>query len=261
MARIRSIKPSFFLDSELSQLSPMARLFFIGLWCLADREGRLKDKPMELGVQLIPYDLAKNNPIDLLKELDGKFVIRYEVEGKKYLLINGFKKHQRPATSEPASDLPKPNIDIHATNKNVVSVSCDEQKGQERKGKEGKGKEGNGVTAKVAVELVDNAKPVDWSKCNTELQSFMAYYIKEEMPAIYKSGTQSQVSGLFKRFGRPASELLSIAGSLPIAIRVFELSRAFYNKKGLSWNLSTVLANSGDFLNQALQEKINGNGK
>jgi len=143
----------------------------------------------------------------------------------------------------------------------AVLEATNQSKVKESKVEQSKEEENTTTETAKAVELVDNAKPVDWSKCNTELQSFMAYYIKEEMPAIYKSGTQAQVNGLFKRFGRPASELLNIAGSLPIAIRVFELSRAFYNKKGLSWNLSTVLANSGDFLNQALQEKINGNGK
>jgi len=144
MARIRSIKPTFFLDSDMSSLSPLARIFFIGLWCLADREGRLKDKPRELGVQLIPYDIPKADPEALLNELAPRFVVRYQVEGKGYIYIRGFQKHQRPANSEPASDLPEPPSDILATNLFVASSTGDEQKGQERKGKEGKGKEGKG---------------------------------------------------------------------------------------------------------------------
>ena len=134
MARIRSIKPTFFLDSDIASLSPMARIFFIGLWCLADREGRLKDKPRELGVQLIPYDLPNADPEALLKELAPRFILRYEVEGRGYLYIRGFEKHQRPANSEPDSDIPEPPADILATKKKV-------RKGRERKGKERKGKE------------------------------------------------------------------------------------------------------------------------
>lgn len=145
MARIRSIKPTFFLDSDMSSLSPMARIFFIGLWCLADREGRLKDKPRELGVQLIPYDLPKADPEALLNELAPRFLLRYQVEGKGYIYIRGFHKHQRPANSEPASDLPEPPSDILATDLFVASSTCDEQKGQERKGRERKGKEGKGM--------------------------------------------------------------------------------------------------------------------
>ena len=151
MARIRSIKPSFFLDSELATLSPMARLFFIGLWCLADREGRLKDKPMELGVQLIPYDMTKSKPEALLKELEGRFVGRYEANGSRFIVVRGFQKHQRPANSEPPSECPAPPSDLFATNKSVASSAGDEEKGQEGKGREGKGKEGNGATASPSL--------------------------------------------------------------------------------------------------------------
>lgn len=151
------------MDSELAQLSPMARLFYIGLWCLADREGRLKDKPMELAVQLIPYELAKYKPEPLLEELNGRFLVRYQAEGRGYIHIRGFHKHQRPANSEPASELPAPSEDVLATDKNVASTTGDEQKGQEGKGKEGKGKEGNGdhqaapgAGVNNSVDTVDN---------------------------------------------------------------------------------------------------------
>lgn len=39
MARARNIKPSFFKNEDLADLNPFDRLLFIGLWCLADREG------------------------------------------------------------------------------------------------------------------------------------------------------------------------------------------------------------------------------
>ena len=41
MARIRTIKPEFFTSDDICALSPRARLLYIGLWCEADREGRL----------------------------------------------------------------------------------------------------------------------------------------------------------------------------------------------------------------------------
>ena len=157
MARIRSIKPSFFFNENLAQLSPMARLFYIGLWCLADREGRLKDKPMELGAQLIPYEMTKYKPESLLKELEDRFVGRYEAEGKRYLVIHGFTEHQRPPNSEPPSTLPEPPADLLATNLSVASTTGDEQKGQEGKGKEGKGKEGNGDGQAAPGAGVDNS--------------------------------------------------------------------------------------------------------
>lgn len=56
MARARNIKPSFFTNLELGECSPLARLLFIGLWCIADRKGRLEDKPKQIKIQTIPYD-------------------------------------------------------------------------------------------------------------------------------------------------------------------------------------------------------------
>lgn len=107
MARIRTIKPEFFTHEGLAELSPLQRLFFIGLWTQADREGRLEDRPKRLKVILLPYD---DCDIDsLLSDLADKgFIVRYEVDGKALLEIPGFLKHQRPHPKEPTSDIPAP---------------------------------------------------------------------------------------------------------------------------------------------------------
>ena len=46
MARIRTIKPEFFTSDDICALSPLARLLYVGLWCEADREGRLVWTPV-----------------------------------------------------------------------------------------------------------------------------------------------------------------------------------------------------------------------
>jgi hypothetical protein len=48
MARARNIKPAFFKNEQLVELGMSTRLLFIGLWCLADREGRLEDRPKRI---------------------------------------------------------------------------------------------------------------------------------------------------------------------------------------------------------------------
>jgi hypothetical protein len=40
MARIRTIKPEFFTSEDIVSLTPLARLFYVSLWCEADREAR-----------------------------------------------------------------------------------------------------------------------------------------------------------------------------------------------------------------------------
>ena len=54
--RIRTIKPDFFKHDKVSDLKPLARLLFISLWCLADRRGRLEDRPKRIKVECLPYD-------------------------------------------------------------------------------------------------------------------------------------------------------------------------------------------------------------
>jgi len=108
MARARNIKPSFFTNEQLAECSSWARLLFIGLWTIADREGKLEDRPKRIKIELLPYDDC--NVDELLDELHGQeLIIRYEVEGNKYILIPRFVKHQNPHQKEMARDYPYPN--------------------------------------------------------------------------------------------------------------------------------------------------------
>lgn len=107
MARSRNIKPGFFLNDELAQLDMAARLLFAGLWCIADREGRLQDRPMRIKAEVLPYDDCDVD--SLLNQLhDAGFVTRYEIDGYKYIQVNNFSKHQNPHKNEAESVIPPP---------------------------------------------------------------------------------------------------------------------------------------------------------
>lgn len=105
MARTRLIKPSFYLNEILAECDAFARLLFSGLWCIADREGKLLDRPARIKAEVLPYD---NVDIHVLLQqlIDRKFITRYEVEGEKIILINNFLKHQHPHKTESESSLP-----------------------------------------------------------------------------------------------------------------------------------------------------------
>jgi len=110
MARIRSIKPSFFTNEDLAELSPWHRLCFIGLWGQADREGRLEDRPRRLKAAIFPYD--EQDMDSLLSALAEKqFIVRYAADGVAAIAINGFLKHQRPKSDEPASLITAPVLE------------------------------------------------------------------------------------------------------------------------------------------------------
>ncbi|TXH46901.1 MAG: hypothetical protein E6Q97_28450 [Desulfurellales bacterium] len=112
MARARNIKPSFFANEFLAARSPAARLLFIGLWTLADREGRLEDRPSRIKGALFPYEDADVNAmLDDLASVtdpfqDSPFIIRYQVAGKRYIQICKFTQHQAPHIKEVASTIP-----------------------------------------------------------------------------------------------------------------------------------------------------------
>ena len=107
MARARNIKPSFFINEELVELPFATRLLFIGLWTIADREGRLEDKPKKIKMALFPADdLDVNNALNELHK--SGFIQRYSINEVQYIHILAFSKHQNPHVKEPASTIPAP---------------------------------------------------------------------------------------------------------------------------------------------------------
>ena len=109
MARIRQIKPEFFIDDELAQCSRDARLLFIGLWVIADREGRLENRPGKIKAQVFPYDadMTAQKIGALLQQLAGKsFIIAYTAGERKLIQIRSFVRHQHCHVKEAASTLP-----------------------------------------------------------------------------------------------------------------------------------------------------------
>lgn len=125
MARIRAIKIGFFENEDLGALTPWHRLLYEGLWLIADREGRLEDRPARIKAQVFPYDAAfpyvtddgtiKETSVDaMLTDLARRgappFLTRYEVDGRRYVQIDpvAWKKHQRPKVDEARSTIPPP---------------------------------------------------------------------------------------------------------------------------------------------------------
>ena len=79
MKRTRQINPGFFTNDELAEITPLGRLLFAGLWVIADREGRLEDRPKKIKAEILPYDDCDID--DLLNQLaKAGFIERYKVD-------------------------------------------------------------------------------------------------------------------------------------------------------------------------------------
>ncbi len=105
MARARNIKPGFFRNADLVELPMDARLLFIGLWTLADRSGRLEDRPKQIKMEVFPADSVDVDGLLSLVANTG-MLERYEVNGKRYIQVTNFCKHQNPHRDEKASTIP-----------------------------------------------------------------------------------------------------------------------------------------------------------
>ena len=114
MPRARLLKPGFFKNEELARLSERHRLLYAGLWTLADREGRLEDRPARIKGELFPYEPVDIEPllIDLARR---GFIVRYSYDDPRghrsrshAIAIPTFLNHQTPHHREGKSSIPPP---------------------------------------------------------------------------------------------------------------------------------------------------------
>ncbi|MCA9244463.1 MAG: hypothetical protein KDA32_10940 [Phycisphaerales bacterium] len=107
--RARNIKPGFFKNEQLAELPVEARLLYIGLWCMADREGRLEDRPKRIKMEVFPADSFDCEPLLSGLEAEG-LIVRYEIDGQSLIEIPRFLDHQSPHYTEKPSVLMPPAL-------------------------------------------------------------------------------------------------------------------------------------------------------
>lgn len=99
MARARNIKPSFFDNDVLAEISPLGRLFFIGLWTIADYNGNFEWRERKLKAKILPYDNCDLKEIAINLDKLG-FIRFYSDQDKICANIVNFTKHQNPHKNE-----------------------------------------------------------------------------------------------------------------------------------------------------------------
>lgn len=100
--RIRSIKPEFWRSQDISALEVEDRLLFIGLWSYVDDNGVGEDRVSQVSADLFADDIERDPgetfarvSRGLARLSEAGRILRYEVEGRSYLRISGWAKHQR----------------------------------------------------------------------------------------------------------------------------------------------------------------------
>lgn len=153
MARIRSIKPEFTQSESMGRVSREARLLFILLWTICDDAGRTRAASRMLASILYPFDTDAAKRIDAwLEELEVEHcIVRYEVDGSKYLQVRNWLIHQkidRPSASkippfdESSREFAKPREDSLVARRGIGS-------GKERKGEDQEARTEDGPVVRV----------------------------------------------------------------------------------------------------------------
>lgn len=99
MPRMRILKAEFWTDSNIVQLSPYARLLYMGCWNFAlCEEGHLADNPDELKMKILPADPV--NADELVDELVKceRLVRGATPSGRPFLWVRKLSEHQKADT-------------------------------------------------------------------------------------------------------------------------------------------------------------------
>jgi hypothetical protein len=168
MARIRTIKPSFFKSDDVSALPLRARLTWIGLWTQCDDQGRTKDHTRLIKADIWPLDTVSLADIeeDLSTLAAHGRIVRYEVDGKRYLEVTNWSEHQK--IDRPSKSTIPPPTNGHRA---LVEDSTSTRAG---KGKEGRGREGTRDASAHEADGEAMSEPPDSeppSRCQKHLNS------------------------------------------------------------------------------------------
>lgn len=146
MARIRSIKPEFWVSEQIAECSTNARLTFIGLWTFSDDQGVHPARPKTLKAELFPMDdVSASDVSGWVDELVRVgLVVVFDVDGDLYWHVTGWAKHQRiehPSAKYPAPPKFSPNVrrTLDDLSTKTREDSSKARSGVERSGEEGKG--------------------------------------------------------------------------------------------------------------------------
>ena len=156
--RIRSIRPEFWSSEDIAAMDWTTRLVFIGLWSYVDDNGVGRDVEKLIVADLFPLE---DDPRDTLATVsrslarlsDGGQITRYTADGRPYLHINAWSKHQRidkAAKSRyplPTSDNAEPRETVATPSRDPLDIS---PIGEGEKGRRGEGEKGTSADADTA---------------------------------------------------------------------------------------------------------------
>lgn len=131
--RARNLKPKLFKNEVLGRADPLLTILFEGLWCEADREGRLEDRPLRLCVEIFPYrrKITEKRMDAMLEWLhEHEFITRYAVGDSRFIQVLTFLRHQSPHSKEQPSIIPPLSASQHLPSPGRTPVEPEKGSGE-----------------------------------------------------------------------------------------------------------------------------------
>lgn len=145
MPRQRFIWPSIWTSENFMELSHRQRLLFIGIFSLADDEGRIKISSKFIKASIFPCDKISTMVIekDLVALFQKKFIVVYKTNEGDVAYIPTWKKYQKPKYPQ-ASKLPEPTEENEARFRESSVNVPPELPNDSSMGRDGLGRDGLG---------------------------------------------------------------------------------------------------------------------
>jgi hypothetical protein len=139
VARIRTIKPEFWVDEQIVELDYVTRLLFIGLWNFVDDEGYIEYKPKRIKMQVFPADDLELSGA-LRNLLETRRLTKFDSDQGELVQITNWERHQKISHPTPTrfTGIGGPSSVSPPEDSGALGRIPDDSG---LKGKEGKGKE------------------------------------------------------------------------------------------------------------------------
>lgn len=192
------IDPTIWQSEDFGKLSNLAKIVFIGLFSLADDEGRGRANPVYLRTTLFPYneDMRSADVEKALFEISSNMsVVFYSCDGNSYYSLlswNTFQKIDRatdsklPAFEENNKDIQRLFVDNSSSSKRVFAPNIKEDNKKEIENKRNRIKE---KYNSICTNLPQIQKLTD--KRKTTIDKFLKEFTEEQFEQICIKANES----------------------------------------------------------------------
>jgi hypothetical protein len=179
MARIRSIRPEFWKSEAIACHDFFTRLTFIGLWSYVDDNGVGIDNWRLIAAELYPLEedfarVSREVRECLARLADTGRILRYTVDGKRYIAVVNWSEHQKidrpgkaryPGPDDPRATPTPPPTSGNDPKPSSVRETLDEPSRDPREtpstgeGEKGRRGEGDNPSALAPLDASEGANP------------------------------------------------------------------------------------------------------